>query len=51
MEWHLTWETAGPAGSVYSVRNPFSGLCLSVDAARTTNDAAVTHYLCGEWQA
>lgn len=48
--WHLTKESAGTAGTVYSIRNRFSGLCLSVDAARVTNDAAVTQYLCGDRQ-
>ncbi|MFJ9764058.1 RICIN domain-containing protein [Streptomyces erythrochromogenes] len=48
--WHLTKESDGPAGTVYSIRNRFSGLCLSVDAARVTNDAAVTQYLCGDRQ-
>ncbi|MFJ9594443.1 RICIN domain-containing protein [Streptomyces virginiae] len=48
--WHLTKESGGPAGTVYSIRNRFSGLCLSVDAARVTNDAAVTQYLCGDRQ-
>lgn len=48
--WHLTKESSGPAGTVYSIRNRFSGLCLSVDAARVTNDAAVTQYLCGDRQ-
>ncbi|MFD6892151.1 RICIN domain-containing protein [Streptomyces sp. NPDC059957] len=49
-QWYLTRETTGPAGSVYSVRNRYSGLCLSVDAAKPTNDAAITHYLCGDRQ-
>ncbi|WP_030666288.1 RICIN domain-containing protein, partial [Streptomyces sp. NRRL B-1322] len=48
--WHLTKESGGPAGTVYSIRNRFSGLCLSVDAARVTNDAPVTQYLCGDRQ-
>ncbi|THA86239.1 RICIN domain-containing protein [Streptomyces sp. A0592] len=48
--WHLTKESSGPAGTVYSIRNRFSGLCLSVDAARVTNDATVTQYLCGDRQ-
>ncbi|MFF3722395.1 RICIN domain-containing protein [Streptomyces erythrochromogenes] len=48
--WHLTKESDGPAGTVYSIRNRFSGLCLSVDAARVTNDATVTQYLCGDRQ-
>ncbi|MFG2341255.1 RICIN domain-containing protein [Streptomyces yangpuensis] len=48
--WHLTKESSGPAGTVYSIRNRFSGLCLSVDAARVTNDAAITQYLCGDRQ-
>ncbi|KJY19477.1 hypothetical protein VR43_20190 [Streptomyces sp. NRRL S-104] len=48
--WHLTKESSGTAGTVYSIRNRFSGLCLSVDAARVTNDAAVTQYLCGDRQ-
>ncbi|MBT2545206.1 ricin-type beta-trefoil lectin domain protein [Streptomyces sp. ISL-44] len=47
-EWYLTRETTDPSGTVYSVRNRFSGMCLSVDAARTTNDSAVTHYVCGD---
>ncbi len=48
--WHLTKESGAAAGTVYSIRNRFSGLCLSVDAARVTNDAAVTQYLCGDRQ-
>ncbi|MFJ6935417.1 RICIN domain-containing protein [Streptomyces sp. NPDC101132] len=48
--WYVIQEAAGPAGPVYSVRNRYSGLCLSVDAARTTNDALVTQYLCGDRQ-
>ncbi|MEV6551135.1 RICIN domain-containing protein [Streptomyces sp. NPDC051597] len=48
-QWHLTRESAGPP-AVYSVRNRFSGLCLSVEGARVDNDAAVTHYLCGDRQ-
>ncbi|MCX5010272.1 hypothetical protein OG765_04610 [Streptomyces sp. NBC_00555] len=32
-EWYLTRETTDPSGTVYSVRNRFSGMCLSVDAA------------------
>ncbi|MER8236508.1 RICIN domain-containing protein [Streptomyces sp. NPDC094049] len=46
--WRLTPETGGPGGAVYSMRNRFSGLCLSVDAARTTDDAIVTQYPCGD---
>ncbi|MFD9480422.1 RICIN domain-containing protein [Streptomyces nojiriensis] len=48
--WHLTKESTGPAGTVYSIRNRFSGLCLSVEGARVTNDAVVTQYLCGDRQ-
>ncbi|WP_327250546.1 RICIN domain-containing protein [Streptomyces sp. NBC_01244] len=46
--WQLNKERTGPAGTEYSIRNRNGGLCLSVDAARTTNDAFVTEYLCGE---
>ncbi|MER6997226.1 RICIN domain-containing protein [Streptomyces sp. NPDC000410] len=46
--WQLTHEGAGPAGPVYAVRNRHNGLCLSVDAARTTNDAVITQYSCGD---
>ncbi|MGO4635589.1 RICIN domain-containing protein [Streptomyces sp. 2RAF24] len=46
--WKLTPEKTGRAGTVYSVRNRFSGLCLSVDAARTTDDAIITQYPCGD---
>lgn len=49
-QWHITPEGTGPSGQLYSVRNRHSGLCLSVDAARTTNDALITHYLCGDRQ-
>lgn len=48
-QWHLTRETAGPP-TVYSIRNRFSGLCLSVQGARVDNDVSVTHYLCGDRQ-
>ncbi|MFC0842648.1 RICIN domain-containing protein [Streptomyces noboritoensis] len=48
-QWHLTRETAGPP-AVYSIRNRFSGLCLSVQGARVENDVSVTHYLCGDRQ-
>ncbi|MFD9796712.1 RICIN domain-containing protein [Streptomyces sp. NPDC059070] len=48
-QWHLTREAAGPP-AVYSIRNRFSGLCLSVQGARVDNDVAVTHYLCGDRQ-
>ncbi|MFF3215745.1 RICIN domain-containing protein [Streptomyces sp. NPDC002886] len=46
--WHLTPETTGPAGVVYSIRNRQTGMCLSVDAARDTNDALVTQFECGD---
>ncbi|WP_329417599.1 RICIN domain-containing protein [Streptomyces sp. NBC_01268] len=46
--WRLTPEKTGREGTVYAVRNRFSGLCLSVDAARTTDDAIITHYPCGD---
>lgn len=46
--WQLTKEGTGPAGTEYSIRNRNGGLCLSVDAGRTTNDAFVTEFLCGE---
>nr|WSX47911.1 RICIN domain-containing protein [Streptomyces sp. NBC_00974] len=46
--WHLTPESTGAADTVYSVRNRYSGLCLSVEAARVTNDARVTQYDCGD---
>lgn len=48
-QWHLTREAAGPP-AVFSVRNRSSGLCLSVEGAKVDNDAAVTHYLCGDRQ-
>ncbi|MFF1478533.1 RICIN domain-containing protein [Streptomyces sp. NPDC058301] len=48
-QWHLTRESAGPPAT-YSVRNRFSGLCLSVQGARVDNGVAVTHYLCGDRQ-
>ncbi|MFI7352420.1 RICIN domain-containing protein [Streptomyces avidinii] len=46
--WKLTAEATGPEGTVYALRNLHSGLCLSVDAARTADDALVTQYLCGD---
>ncbi|MFD9406777.1 RICIN domain-containing protein [Streptomyces sp. NPDC059989] len=46
--WTLTAEASGPEGTVYAVRNRHSGLCLSVDAARTTDGVPVTQYLCGD---
>lgn len=46
--WQLSAEETGPTGAVYSIRNRNSGLCLSVDAARTTNDAIITQYTCGD---
>lgn len=46
--WQLTPEQIGPHGTVYSVRNRFNSLCLSVDAARTTDDAIITQYPCGD---
>lgn len=46
--WHLTPETTGPAGIVYSIRNRQTGMCLSVDAARDTNNALVTQFECGD---
>ncbi|WP_053705320.1 RICIN domain-containing protein [Streptomyces sp. WM6368] len=46
--WKLTAESTGPEGTVYALRNLHSGLCLSVDAARTADDALVTQYLCGD---
>ncbi|MEV7415474.1 RICIN domain-containing protein [Streptomyces sp. NPDC089919] len=48
--WYLTQESTGADGPVYSVRNRYSGLCLSVEGARTTNDVPVTQYLCGDRQ-
>ncbi|MFD7963663.1 RICIN domain-containing protein [Streptomyces zaomyceticus] len=46
--WRLTPEHSDRAGTAYALRNRFSGLCLSVDAARTTDDAIVTQYVCGD---
>ncbi|MFE9633973.1 RICIN domain-containing protein [Streptomyces sp. NPDC006463] len=47
-QWYLTRESSGPDGPVYSVRNRYSGLCLSVDSGKTADDARVTHFLCGD---
>ncbi|MBD0744193.1 RICIN domain-containing protein [Streptomyces sp. CBMA152] len=49
-QWHLTRESSGPSAAVYSIRNRFSGLCLSVEGARVENGIPVTHYLCGDRQ-
>ncbi|WP_037890276.1 RICIN domain-containing protein [Streptomyces sp. NRRL S-87] len=46
--WQLTLEATGPSGPVYAVRNRHNGLCLSVDAASTADDAVVTQFLCGD---
>ncbi|MFC9863759.1 MULTISPECIES: RICIN domain-containing protein [unclassified Streptomyces] len=46
--WQLSAEETGLTGAVYSIRNRNSGLCLSVDAARTTNNAIITQYTCGD---
>lgn len=46
--WRLTREGTSHGEPVYAVRNRHNGLCLSVDAARTTNDAIITQYLCGD---
>ncbi|WP_345033873.1 serine/threonine protein kinase [Streptomyces sannanensis] len=46
--WQLTEEGRGSSGTVYSIRNGNSGLCLSVDAARKEEGVVVTQYLCGD---
>ncbi|MER7540111.1 hypothetical protein ABTX77_35830 [Streptomyces sp. NPDC097704] len=49
-QWHLTRKTAGPPVAVSSVRNRFSGLCLSVEGAKVANNVPVTHYPCSDRQ-
>lgn len=46
--WQLTKEGRSASGTVYSIRNGNSGLCLSIDAARKEEGTVVTQYLCGD---
>ncbi|MER5891053.1 RICIN domain-containing protein [Streptomyces sp. NPDC001941] len=42
------WRLHDEGDGTYSVRNRNTGLCLSVDAGETADDAIVTQYLCGD---
>ncbi|MEU7074860.1 RICIN domain-containing protein [Streptomyces narbonensis] len=46
--WDIRYEGDGDGERWYSVRNMNSGMCLSVDAARTTDFARATQYPCGD---
>ncbi|GEB62063.1 RICIN domain-containing protein [Streptomyces gardneri] len=45
--WEIRYEGDGDGERWYSVRNKNSGMCLSVDAARTNDFARATQYPCG----
>lgn len=42
------WQLNPEADGTYSIRNVSTGLCMSVDAARTEPDAIVTQFHCGD---